>query len=106
LHDGHDEEEEEEVLDATHDMFAGAGKFLLAGGMAGAGASLSQPTFLSSSVLIVTSLPQSLEPPPPPSTVSKSTSSPPLPAPLLPPQHLYRPVRNDRERTRAVWGGR
>lgn len=30
-------EEEEPELDATHDMFADAGKFLLAGGMAGAG---------------------------------------------------------------------
>ena len=31
------EEEPEPELDATHDMFADAGKFLLAGGMAGAG---------------------------------------------------------------------
>lgn len=31
------EEEEEQELDATHDMFADAGKFLLAGGVAGAG---------------------------------------------------------------------
>lgn len=35
----HDEEEEHEG--ATHGMFAGAGKFLLAGGLAGAGSSLS-----------------------------------------------------------------
>lgn len=32
------EEEEEEEHEPTHDMFAGAGKFLLAGGLAGAGA--------------------------------------------------------------------
>lgn len=41
-------EEEEPELDATHDMFADAGKFLLAGGMAGAGEPTTPFTFNSS----------------------------------------------------------
>lgn len=77
-----EEEEEEEVLDATHDMFAGAGKFLLAGGMAGAGASRFPSLPFPSSSSPLPSLPafplltllfpptsQSHEPPRPPSTV-------------------------------------
>lgn len=38
LEEEDDDEEEEDEHGATHGMFAGAGKFLLAGGVAGAGA--------------------------------------------------------------------
>lgn len=60
LHDGIEDEEEEEVLDATHDMFAGAGKFLLAGGMAGAGSSHSLSFFFPLRLNSLSFLPSSV----------------------------------------------
>lgn len=73
--DEEEEEEEEEEFGATHGMFAGAGKFLLAGGLAGAGKpACSERRRASTDV----TLPQFHAQPLLPSTVLRSTSSPPL----------------------------
>lgn len=73
--EGEEEEEEEDELGATHGMFAGAGKFLLAGGLAGAG-NFAVARCTSRAERANLPLVQSREPLPLPSTVSRSTSSP------------------------------
>ncbi|ORY83515.1 mitochondrial carrier domain-containing protein [Leucosporidium creatinivorum] len=57
-----EEEEEEDELGATHGMFAGAGKFLLAGGLAGAVSRTATAPFDRLKVYLITS--PSTQPPP------------------------------------------
>ncbi|GAA5940787.1 hypothetical protein JCM1841_004718 [Sporobolomyces salmonicolor] len=68
-------EEEEEEDDATQDMFAGAGKFLLAGGMAGAVSRTATAPFDRLKVYLITSPAEPIKPTTT-SSVSKSGKAP------------------------------
>ncbi|BGO93151.1 hypothetical protein NBRC10512_007596 [Rhodotorula toruloides] len=72
------EEEEEEEHEPTHDMFAGAGKFLLAGGLAGAVSRTATAPFDRLKVYLITS-PASAPPKPDPAAQLAKSGKPPRP---------------------------
>ncbi|GEM10051.1 mitochondrial carrier protein [Rhodotorula toruloides] len=72
------EDEEEEEHEPTHDMFAGAGKFLLAGGMAGAVSRTATAPFDRLKVYLITS-PTSAPPKPDPAAQLAKSGKPPRP---------------------------
>ncbi|BGP17904.1 hypothetical protein JCM10213v2_005952 [Rhodosporidiobolus nylandii] len=77
-HDGQGDEEEEEDNEQLHEMFAGAGKFLLAGGMAGAVSRTATAPFDRLKVYLITS-PSTCPPPSAAAAHSATGAKPPRP---------------------------